>query len=312
MQLNDATVSIVIPHFGDPKPTEALVDALRGQAHLEIIVVDDCSPVPLEAIEGARLVTRTQNGGFGTTVNAGAAVARGNLLLVLNSDLEISPTFVADLVSASAGLQPAVVSPEVTSPDGEHQWAGRSFPSVWTQAVEWLTPLARFRSTSWWHRGVGHDTRCVPGQVVNVDWVVGAAMLIPLMPFRRIGGFDEGFYMNSEEVDLQRRLRGLGVASYYVGTVTAFHEGGGSSASTERRRWIVRSRLRYANKWNGTDIPTRVVLSLATFANFAFNAARRIVGSEVNPSTTLRYELGYLWISSHGSDRPDWRAKPVI
>lgn len=311
MEHRAPSVSVVIPHFGDPAPTRALVRSLKGQGQAEVIVVDDCSPTPLGPVDGAIVLTNARNGGFGTTVNAGAAAANSDLMLVLNSDLEVSPDFVAELTSASIDLQPAVVSPHVVSPSGHEQWVGRHFPSVRAQAIEWLTPLARFREERWWHEGVGHDTRCAPGEVVNVDWVVGAVMLIPLEEFRAIGGFDEGFHMNSEEVDLQRRLRRRGVPSHYLGTVTAIHEGGGSSDPTRRRRWLVQSRLRYAQKWRGSALPTQLVLSLMSIVNAGFNAVRHAAGTEVNPLAVLREELGYVWVPPESPERTDWRTQPV-
>lgn len=307
----EISVSVVIPHYGAPTPTLALIRSLLTQSQLEIIVVDDCSPSPLPRIDGAVVINRSVNGGFGSTVNTGIAAAQGTHVLVLNSDLEVPSNFVANFIAATSSLQPAVVSPNVTSPGGRPQWVGRHFPLLRHQVTEWLTPLARFRSNAAWHESVGHDTRCVPGSVVRVDWVVGAAMLLPVQEFRSIGGFDEGFYMNSEEVDLQRRFSALGVPSYYVGTLTVLHEGGGSSESTRRRRWLVESRLRYARKWKGSTLPTRAALTGATLFNYSFNVQRRVAGKKVNPNRTLREELGYLWTSPETRQRPDWRSSLV-
>ena len=95
-------VSVVIPHYGHPTPALALIDQLRPQSPHEIIVADDHSPTPFPETPGVMVVRRASNGGFGSAVNAGAARASGDVLLVLNSDLDVSPTFVADLVAAAA------------------------------------------------------------------------------------------------------------------------------------------------------------------------------------------------------------------
>ena len=95
-------VSVVVPHHGDPAPTLALVDQLRAQTHpVQVVVADDASPVPFPAVDGVEVVRRATNGGFGANVNTGAAVATGDALLVLNSDLDLEPTFVADMVAAA-------------------------------------------------------------------------------------------------------------------------------------------------------------------------------------------------------------------
>lgn len=292
-----ARVSVVIPHYGDPAPTAVLVDALRSDAGAtlgEIIVVDDASPEPFPEHPDARVIRRERNGGFGSTVNAGVAAAQYELALILNSDLEVGPGFVDRLVSAADAWQPAVLSPQLTSPSGEPEWVGRHFPRTRHYAIEWLTPLARWRHHRRLHEAVGHDTRCTTGATVAVDWVIGAAMLIPVAAFRDVGGFDEGFHMNCEEVDLQRRLRARGLPSVFVGTVTAVHEGGGSSDPARRRRWLLDSRFRYARKWGEHPRTMRTVLRAASVVNFVANGARQLARRPIDARAVLRYELDLL------------------
>lgn len=289
-------LSVVVPHHGAAEPTLAAVAQLRGQRtalEVQVVVVDDASPVPFPTTEGVDVVRRPANGGFGAAVNSGVERARHDLLLVLNSDVSVGEGFVDDLVAAAEPWLPAVVGPLLLDADGTPSWSGRHFPTASHQVVEWLTPLARFRHHRVLHEAVGHDTRAVPGAVVPVDWVVGAAMLLPTEAFRAAGGFDEGYFMNAEEVDLQRRLRDLGVPAVFVGTVALTHVGGGSSDPELRRRWLVASRLRYAEVWGGRR---RLVagLAAATAVNAVANGARRLAGRDVAPLRTARHELGLL------------------
>lgn len=289
-------VSVIVPHYGDPRPAVALIKWLQEQKYvpaIQLVVVDDCSPIPFPDIDGVTVVRRAINGGFGSAVNSGAAVAEHPLLLILNSDLEVGTTFVADLLHAASPWQPAVASPQVLGHNGAPQWVGRHFPAVRHQVTEWLTPLARWRHLPSLHEAVGHDTRCVDGAVVPVDWVMGAAMLVPASEFRAAGGFDEKFFMNSEEVDLQRRLRERGVPSVFIGTVSATHEGGGSSDSIRRRQWLVDSRKLYAEKWGNPRV-LQAALGLSSAVNLVFNLARQVAGRDLHALDTFRRELGYL------------------
>lgn len=295
-------VSIVIPHYGNPGPTLTLVRSLRSQGTsmlvksarpMQIIVVDDSSPVPFPEMDGVTVIRRDRNGGFGSAVNSGMAVAEHEVALVLNSDLEIPESFVSDFLTAAEPWQPAVLSPQVLGHDGSPQWVGRHFPTIRHQVVEWLSPLARFRHKKVLHEAVGHDTRCATGAVVPVDWVVGAAMLIPVAQFRAVGGFDEAFFMNSEEVDLQRRMREVGVPSVFLGTVTVRHEGGGSSDPERRRHWIVASRLLYARKW-GRPRALRALLGIASLVNLSVNGVRQLAGRRVDAIGTFRQEISCL------------------
>lgn len=286
-------VSVIVPHHGPVDLTLATVAALRAQEvglPLQLIVVDDCSPDPFPMTEGVEVVRRPRNGGFGAAVNTGAATARHDRLLVLNSDLEVGPTFIGDLVEAAAPWWPAVVGPHLVRSDGAPEWGARHFPRAGHHVVEWLTPLARWRHHRQMHEAVGHDTRAVADEVLPVDWLVGAALLLPTDLFRAVGGFDEAYFMYSEEVDLQRRLRERGVPSVFAGTVTAVHAGGASSDPTARRRWVVDSRFRFASRWGGHR---RLVagLTLATAVNAVVNSARKVAGRDVRPLVTAREEL---------------------
>jgi len=287
-----AGLSIVVPHYGDPATAQHLVAQLQRQIDpppFEIIVSDDSSPQPYPDEDGVVVVRRAVNGGFGAAANAGAAVARHSHLLVLNSDLEIDENFVASLVRKAEPWQPAVCAPMLVGHDGTTQWAGRHFPRHRHHIIEWLTPLARFRPRL--HEAVGHDTRCVRDATVPVDWLVGAALLIPRDEFDAVGGFDEGYFMNSEEVDLQRQLRERRIPAVFLGRVTVAHEGGGSSDSDRRVRWVTQSRIRYARKWH--EHPGLLVAGLrtASVVNLAGNSLRRLAGRRVAPVEIFRREL---------------------
>lgn len=290
---NRPAVTVLIPHYGDPTHTMALVEQLRGQlgSH-DLVVVDDASPSPFPSQHGVTVVRRHRNGGFGSAVNSGARRARGDLLLILNSDLVIPDDFVARMLEAHARFPASVLSPRVDNGAGEPVPVGRRYPRTSHHLVEWLTPLARWRGTASWHRGVGH-VKHARGKDLEVDWVIGAAMLIPLALFRRVGGFDERFFMNSEEVDLQRRLRAIGVGSVALGAPCVMHEGGGSTPPPRRREWLTTSRLQYAGKW-GSPRRLQAVLATATLVNFVVNLARRTLGRDLEPWRTARDELRLL------------------
>lgn len=283
-------VSVVIPHYGSPAPARDLVAQLQTQQTrhpLQIVVVDDHSPEPFPETPGVAVVRRDRNGGFGSAVNSGVALVEHELLLVMNSDVTIPERFIDRLVSAAEPWLPAVVSPYVVDGTGHDASAGRHFPTTSQQVVEWCTPLARWRP--YLREAVGHDTRVGPGHDTVVDWAFGACLLLSTADFRAVGGFDERFFMNAEEVDLQRRLRERGLPTIVLGGVSVVHEGGASSDPALRRAWLVDARLRYADKWGGRR---RLVMALrlATLANLFVNLGRRAVGRPVAPFSTAHAE----------------------
>ncbi|MBP1326229.1 N-acetylglucosaminyl-diphospho-decaprenol L-rhamnosyltransferase [Leucobacter exalbidus] len=314
-ELAPGDVSVIVPHYGDPALAEVLVDELRGQpggADLEIIVVDDCSPEPFPPSTAARVFRRARNGGFGSAVNSGVALATKRLLLILNSDLVLPPSFVENLLRAAAPWQPAVAGPALVDLHGTAQMSGRHFPRTSHYAVEWLRPLARWRNRSALHEAVGHDTRCVPGTTAVTDWLVGAALLVPTELYREVGGLDERFFMYCEETDLQRKLRDHGIPSVYLGDVTVAHEGGASSDSGRRLSWLLTSRFLYARTWGTGAGSMRVALVAASLVNFAFGGLRRLLGKPEQPMTTLRRELSTVHDSAREAKRRSARPRTNV
>lgn len=287
-------VSVVIPHYGDPTLAIALLGDLDVQTTtrpLQIIVADDHSPEPFpaETPVPCELVRRESNGGFGAAVNAGAAVAVHPLLLILNSDLRIGPGFIDDLCREAAPWMPAIIGPALVDEHGSVTHSARRFPRIRTSAIAVLVPLARWRRTERWHRAVGHMTPAPASGATVCDWVEGAALLLPTELFGELGGFDERFFMYSEEVDLQTRARLLGIPSVVLGDISATHSGGGSSEATKRFGWLVQGEWIYADKWRGRAAARRYQAAMlgAFVVNLVWNSFRRALGRDTKPLATF-------------------------
>ena len=294
-------VSVVVPHYGDPQPTEVLIQALRhqvGDVPMQIVVSDDASPKPFPAGDGYEVVRRDRNGGFGSAVNTGAGVARYDLLLILNSDVEIGESFIRDLVEGARPWLPAVVSTRVVQPEYDLM-VGRKWPRTTHQLVEALDPLARFHGTDTLNRLIGNDVVAARtnGPAI-VDWAVGVCLLLPLEDFRSVGGFDEAFFMNAEEIDLQRRLHGeRGLPVVVLDQPVIHHQGGGSSDPARRAAWLIDSRTKYHTKWL-RPAPLRFGLRAVYVVNLAWATARRMGGRPVTPWRIFREQnarLDHAW-----------------
>ncbi|GAA4518122.1 glycosyltransferase family 2 protein [Brevibacterium yomogidense] len=286
-------VSVVIPFYGDPDETTPLIDFLidDGLQAERIIVADDESPVAFPTgYRGVRVTRRERNGGFGAAVNSGAELVTTPLMLVLNSDIQLPYGFIDDFVAMSLPWMPAVTGPRMVDEKGTESFSARRFQQPSHHVVEWLSPLARFRHVPALHRAVGHDMTALGTDDSPVDWLVGACLLLPTDWFHAVGGLDESFHMNSEEVDLQLRLSLVGIPRVRIGRITLVHEGGGSTDSAKRRLWVTRSRFVYARKWTSARMLC-AGLTAASFANLAVNTLRRARNPEVRPLSIVRDEL---------------------
>ncbi|WP_165354271.1 glycosyltransferase family 2 protein [Nocardioides glacieisoli] len=259
-------MSVVIPHYGDPRHALALVDDLRHQSPSvtrQIIVVDDHSPTPFPETVGVEVIHREHNGGFGAAVNTGAAKASGDWLLIANSDVRIGPTLLAQLIEQAQPLMPAVVGPASADEQGRPEHTGRRFPTARHLAVTTALPLQRFNRSQWMLRLAGY---VLPRgeRPQRVDWLQGSLLVLPREVFAAAGGFDEGYYMYSEEVDLQRRLGDRGVPAWLLPDLTVTHTGGASTIGiVDVGERMIRSRLLYARKFGGERAARGTLMAVA-------------------------------------------------
>lgn len=293
--MSSRSVSVVVPHYGDPGHALSLVAQLLGQAGLdgiEVVVVDDASPLPFPDVddERVRVVRRTTNGGFGTAVNTGVVHARHPWLLVLNSDVSLAPTDVVRLVEAAP--TGALSGPAVRT-SGEVEAVGRTWPRPLSVGLSRVHVLHRFHSRLWYLRAIGVDVRPRPGRTTPVDWVAGVAMLLPTELFLAVGGFDQRYFMYCEETDLQRRLAADGAGRFLVGEVEVEHVGGASSDPARVEAWLAASQLAYAHKWGGLAV-TRAALATAALINLVTDSARRVAGRPTQPWAEARRALANL------------------
>lgn len=198
--------------------------------NFEVIVVDnasaDGSPAMVKKdFPQVRLLVNRRNLGFGRANNQGAALARGEFILLLNSDTLVRPESLA-LLLAFARRQPRLgaLGPGLLNADGTPQASAGSFPDLWVSFKmlfgEHFFPFCRVRFAYSRSRAV--------------DWVVGAALLIKREVFRQVGGFDEKIFMYMEEVELCYRLKKAGFENFFYPEPKIVHLGGQSSVSGKK------------------------------------------------------------------------------
>lgn len=226
-------------------------------AALEVIVVDNASAddtvtTVMAEFPWVRIVANPQNVGFARANNQAYAASRGTTALFLNPDTEVMPGALATLVAylrdhADVGA----LGPRLRYPDGAIQSSRRRFPTLGT---------ALFESTlleQWWpHNPLARAYRLedVPDDhIQDVDWLVGACLLVPRPVLEQVGTWDEGFFMYSEELDLCQRIRAAGWRVVYVPQAEVIHYEGKSSEQVVAARHVrfQTSKVRYFAKYHG-------------------------------------------------------------
>lgn len=223
-------VSIIYVNWNCAEDIQASAASIREHTHsstYEILVVDNNSPDgpgTLADTEGIRLIRNRENKGFGAGCNLGAGHARGRYLMFLNPDTLFLNDVLATLINfVEPRGEVAMAGPMVLSERGAVMYeGGRSLPTLFDEFLQHSTLSFRFPHlpvtshpylSRWDHR----STR-------EVEAILGACMLIKAATFREIGGFDERFFLYSEEIDLCYRLRQSGGHLWYVHTAEIMHK----------------------------------------------------------------------------------------
>jgi hypothetical protein len=262
--LTDLSVSIV--NTNSRELLLACLETLPRNA-AEIVVLDNASEdgsadAVRERFPDAHVIAQTFRAGFGANHNAVIRATGGRYVYVLNEDTT-ADDWAFDRIVAYLDANPhvAALGPRLTYPDGRLQDSAWRFPTPLVSALGLLT--------------VGKlGVKQSHGEVARaVDWVMGAALVLRREALDEIGLFDEEFFLYSEEVDLQFRLREAGWEVHYFPEATVVHHESQFSAEIPERRinemW--RSRHRYWRKHHGA-VGARVA-ALATGGQYAVRAA---------------------------------------
>ena len=256
-ELLQRCLQALVPSSKFQVPCSPLNNLERGTWNLELIVVDNASSDGSAAMvrqhfPQVRLIANNSNLGFTHANNQGLAASQGRYVLLLNPDTEVVGDAVATLLAfLEAHPDVGVVGPQLRFPDGSIQPSRRRFPTLATAFVESTVLQPLFAGSSLLRRYYVADQ---PDDVTqDVDWLVGACLLVRREAIEQAGPLDEGFFMYSEELDWCRRLKQAGWRIVYLPAAQVIHYEGKSSEQNLAARDIRfhSSKVRYFRKHHG-------------------------------------------------------------
>ena len=222
-------LSIIIVNKDTPKITkEAIESAFRTikNVEFEVVVVDNSSLKSnlLNSFnEKVKIIKGVENKGFGNACNIGVRNSCGEVILFLNSDTILFQNTI-DLAFSFFKKQEKIGALGVRQllEDGRLD-AGckRGFPTPLNSLYYFLGLSKIFPKSK--RFGAYQQTFIDEKDIVEVDCISGAFMLIEKKVFNLIGGFDEDFFLYGEDVDLCFRLKEAGFKNYYFGKVCFLH-----------------------------------------------------------------------------------------
>ena len=201
-------VAAVVVSHGHPRELAESLRALRPQVDELVVIANIPGSVP----DGVDAVHNPAPLGFGANVNRGAAMTSAELVLSANPDAVPEPGAVAAL-RAFMAEQPrcGIAGPRMVFPDGTWQPSRRRFPTV-TGTIVRRTPLRLVVP----QRHHFHLDESPPDDPVEADWMLGGFLLLRREMLDELGGFDEGFRLYGEDIDLAYRAMQAGWERWYV------------------------------------------------------------------------------------------------
>lgn len=239
------TVSIVVPVHGKWAVTAQCLRSFAAHpptVSYELVVVDDASPDDTRAraaeVPGLTVVGLDVNRGFIGAVNAGLAACRGEYVVLLNNDTEITDGWLEALLETIEQPNVGLVGSKLVYPDGRLQEAGGII----------------FANAGGWNYGRTGDPSLERYNVPrDVDYCSGAAVMVRRDLLTELGGLDEYFapaYYDDVDLAFTLRERGLRVV-YQPRAVVVHHEGvsHGTDETSGIKAYQGINRLKIVERW---------------------------------------------------------------
>lgn len=239
-----ALITISIVSHAQGNLVRNLLSDLSGlvdSADIEIILTKNLPERMLFAADDFPCPVKiVENGfpkGFGANHNAAFRLARGDWFCVMNPDIRMTDNPFPVLLEELERQHAAVIAPAVLSPAGQLEDSIRRFPTPLSLAGKMLG------------RCDGRYSFAVGDEAFAADWVGGMFMLFRAEDYRRVGGFDEGFFLYYEDVDICTRLWKAGRRVLACPKTQVIHDARRASRRNLRyMRWHAGSMARYLGK----------------------------------------------------------------
>jgi N-acetylglucosaminyl-diphospho-decaprenol L-rhamnosyltransferase len=242
-------VVIVVVAYNSAHVIGDLLDSLPGALDgvaAKVVVVDNASTDATLEVLRARsdcTVVRSTNVGYAGGINRGVAAASSKApILILNPDTRLLPGSVTALLGGLDDSAVGIVAPKILSSEGKLHYSLRREPSLARAAGLTFTRLPVF--SEYVQTPVAYETAHV------VDWALGAALLVSRQCWDAVGGWDESYFLYSEETDFCLTARDLGYRTWYEPGAVLVHIGAQSGQSAQIHAMQIINRVRLFRRRN--------------------------------------------------------------
>lgn len=275
------SLALVIVGYDSEAVLKGLFDSLRQSSVMpsRIIMVENSPVLPkLEAMKEIpiNVLHRPDNPGYGAAINYAIATLPAIVteVVVCNPDITIDPEAIETLLTSMENFErTAICGPAIFDSKGDLYPSARAIPGIRIGIGHALLGKA-WPSNPWTQRYLGNyegsETRVV-------GWLSGSFFLISRRAFDQIRGFDEGYFMFFEDVDLGFRLKKLGYRSAYVPSARITHMGAHSTSS--RMKSMIKAHHRSAERFLSKLYPGRLRAPLRAALNLGLRIRAALASS---------------------------------
>lgn len=224
------------------EPLQQVMASLR----VETIVVDNASTDGSVAMveqdfPQVRLFVNGWNRGFAAANNQALVQARGRYMLLLNSDTVVQPGAIEGMTRfMDAHPRTGLAGPRLLNADRSLQSSARDFNRLSYDAGD-ILKLERWPLIGRFAARRGRDTLVAWSdhrEIREVDWLVGACLMLRRGMLIQVGLLDEGYFFFAEELDLCYRLRRCGWSVVLFPDAEVIHYGGQSASRVPAARLV--------------------------------------------------------------------------
>lgn len=250
MTMANPDIAAVVVTFNSERHIAGLLDSVHaamGDLTYSLVVVDngstDCTLEILDARAGCDVV-RSHNDGYAAGINrAVRSSPKADAILILNPDATLDPRSVPIMLNVLQRPDVGIVAPRVREANGALSPTLRRGPTMgrvgglsftgWPIFTERIEEASEYETE--------HE----------VEWAVGAILLVDSACYTALNGMDESYFLYSEETDFSLRAKDIGWATVYTPAAGAMHVGGGSGESATTHTMKILNRVRLYRRRRG-------------------------------------------------------------
>jgi hypothetical protein len=226
-------VSISIVNFNTKGPLKKCLESIKKNIKgidYEVIVADNNScDGSVEMLKNefgfVKLITNKENKGATVAKNQIFKEAKGEYILILDSDVEILPQTVEKMVNfMEKNPETGILGPKVLFPNGRQQHScNKSIPNLWSSFLNKFLFFANLRYKFYRSKIGDLYLKKRYNRIEEFSWLGGMCLLVRREVINQIGGMDENFFIYYDDTDFCWRAKNMGWKIYYLPSVSVIH-----------------------------------------------------------------------------------------